>query len=131
MGNLFATQPIGREIVIYLARHLLTGFNIGEFQIVKILHNTVIHIIPVIDQAFEKIWGDYDREVLGSVKPDKYVCNNITADFKQVGDQIMNMNSRVSGNQDTKKVAIAFKHMLLDEKFDLVLNIEGGTSGIL
>lgn len=131
MGNLFATQPIGREIGIYLARHLLSGHSIGDYQIVKILSNTVVHIIPVIDRAFEKIWGDYGKEVLGNVKPDKYICNNITADFKQVGDQIMNLNSRVSNNQDTRTIANAFKHMLLEEKFDLVLNIEGRGSGIM
>ncbi|KAJ8930584.1 hypothetical protein NQ314_016596 [Rhamnusium bicolor] len=131
MGNLFATQPIGREIDIYLARHLLGGYNLGEFKIVSILRNTVIHIIPVIDKAFEQIWGDYNKEVLGNIKPDKYVCNNITADFKQVGEQIMNLNGRVTNNQDTKSIANAFKHMLLEEKFDVVLNIEGGTSGML
>ncbi|KAJ8917356.1 hypothetical protein NQ315_002378 [Exocentrus adspersus] len=129
-GNLFATQPIGREIGVYLARHLLEGYKIGEFNIVKVLESTVIHVIPVIDRAFEQIWGDYEKEVLGNVKPDKYSCNNITADFKQVGDHIMNLSSRVS-NTETKTTANAFKHMLLDEKFDLVLNIEGGSSGIL
>ncbi|KAG5866493.1 hypothetical protein JTB14_015933 [Gonioctena quinquepunctata] len=131
MGNLFATQPIGREISIYLARHLLEGFQIGDFKVMKILTNTVIHIIPVIDKSFEKIWGDYDKQVLGNVKPDKFLCNNITADFKQVGEQLLDVNGRVSGHQDPKSVANAFKHMLLEEKFDLVLNIEGGGSGIL
>lgn len=131
MGNLFATQPIGREISIYLARHLLTGYLIGDFTIVKILSNTVVHVIPVIDRAFEKIWGNYEREQSGNVKPDKYICNNITADFKQVGDQIMNLNGRVSNNQETKTIANAFKHLLLEDKYDLVLNIEGGTSGIM
>lgn len=131
MGNLFATQPIGREIGIYLARHLLAGYVIGDIRIMKILTNTVIHVVPVIDNAFEQIWGDYDKEVLGSVKPDKYLCNNITADFKQVGDQLLNMNGRGNSHQNTKSVTNAFKHMLLEEKFDLVLNIEGGSSGIL
>ncbi|XP_074039541.1 carboxypeptidase D svr [Leptinotarsa decemlineata] len=131
IGNLFATQPIGREISIYLARHLLEGFRIGDFKVMKILTNTVIHIIPVIDKAFEQIWGDYNKEVLGNIKPDKFLCNNITADFKQVGEQILNAGGRISGHQDPKSVANAFKHMLLEEKFDLMLNIEGGGSGIL
>lgn len=89
MGNLFATQPIGREIGIYLARHLLEGYHIGDYTVMKILNNVVIHIIPVVDKAFEQIWGDYDKEVLGNVKPDRYLCNNISADFKQVGEQLM------------------------------------------
>ncbi|KAJ8958532.1 hypothetical protein NQ318_002327 [Aromia moschata] len=131
MGNLFATQPIGREIALYLARHLLAGFGIGEYKVLKILSNTVIHIIPVIDTAFEQIWGNVSKQVLGNVKPDKYVCNNITSDFKQVGEQILNLKGRVSSHKDSKSVVNAFKHMLLEEKFDFVLNIEGGTSGIL
>ncbi|VEN63122.1 unnamed protein product [Callosobruchus maculatus] len=129
IGNLFATQPIGREIGIYLARHLLEGYHIGDYKIVKILKNTVVHLIPVIDKAFEQIWGDYDKEVLGNVKPDKYLCNNISADFKQVGEQLV--NSRVSNHQDTKSVANALKHLLLEQKFDFILNIEGGSSGVL
>nr|CAH7712255.1 unnamed protein product [Callosobruchus chinensis] len=129
IGNLFATQPIGREIGIYLARHLLEGYHIGDYKIVKILKNTVVHLIPVIDKAFEQIWGDYDKEVLGNVKPDKYLCNNISADFKQVGEQLV--TSRVSNHQDTKSVANALKHLLLEQKFDFILNIEGGSSGVL
>lgn len=131
MGNLFATQPIGRELGIYLARHLLEGHRLGDIRIDKILSNAVVHVIPVIDKAFERIWGDYDKEVLGNVKPDRFVCNNISADFKQVGEQVLHVNGRDSNNQDTKSVANAFKHLLLDKKFDLVFNLEGGDSGIV
>ncbi|CAG9814957.1 unnamed protein product [Phaedon cochleariae] len=131
MGNLFATQPIGREIGIYLARHLLEGFRIGDFKVMKILTNTVIHIIPVIDKAFEQIWGDYEKIVLGNEKPNKFLCNNITADFKQVGDQLISSSGKIGGHQDMKMIVNAFKHLLLEEKFDLMLNIEGGGSGIL
>ncbi|KAJ3651200.1 hypothetical protein Zmor_017252 [Zophobas morio] len=129
MGNLYATQPIGREITIDLARHLIHGHSIGDPQILTILNNTVIHVIPVIDTAFEQIWGDYPKELTtGWKKPTLYTCNNITADFKQVGDQIIG-GVRVNGG--LKSVATAFKHMLMEEKFDLVLNIEGGSGGII
>ncbi|KAJ8985210.1 hypothetical protein NQ317_018239 [Molorchus minor] len=131
IGNLFATQPIGREMSMYLARHLLAGHGIGDYQIMKLLNNCVIHIIPIIDRAFDQIRGEYDKEVRNNAKPDYYACNNISADFKQVGEQILSLKGRISNHQDIKSITNAFKHMLLDEKFDLVLNIEGGTSGVL
>lgn len=131
MGNLYATQPIGRELTIYIARHLLQGYQYHDPTITRILENAVIHIIPVIDGSFEQIRGDYTREVTGNVKPDTYLCNNISADFKQVGDQILDVGSRGNGMSPRVSTANAFKHMLLEEKYDLVINFEGGSYGIL
>ncbi|CAH1132734.1 unnamed protein product [Ceutorhynchus assimilis] len=131
IGNLFATQPIGREISINLARHLLKGLSFSDPTIVSILSNSVIHIVPAIDKAFEQIWGDFNKESDGLSKPDKYLCNNITADFKQVGEQVLDLNNRLTSNKDTVATTNAFKHLLLEEKFDLVLNFEGGNSGVL
>ncbi|GJQ81229.1 hypothetical protein Trydic_g20448 [Trypoxylus dichotomus] len=130
MGNMFATQPIGRELSIYLARHLLTGHKIGDPNIVTILKNTVIHIIPVIDIGFESIWGDYPKEMPGNNRADNYTCNNITADFKQIGEQIMTVGNRNNGNLPNR-ILTAFKHMLLDENFDLIINLEGGSRGLI
>ncbi|KAK4878716.1 hypothetical protein RN001_011222 [Aquatica leii] len=127
MGNLYATQPIGREITIYLARHLLQGHKFQDPIITSILKNTIIHILPVIDTAFEQIWGDYPKVVVGRADPNFYKCHNISADFKQVGDQILNTVNRGNGNKQS--VTNALKHMLLDEKFDFILNFEGGRSG--
>lgn len=87
-----------------------------------------MHVIPVVDGAFEKIWGNAARSTVANPKPIDPGCNNITADFKQVGDQILVTSGRTNSNQQE---ANAFKHLLLDEKFDLVLNIEGGGSGIM
>ncbi|KAK5638630.1 hypothetical protein RI129_012925 [Pyrocoelia pectoralis] len=129
MGSLYATQPIGREISIYLARHLLEGHKFQDPTILSILKNTVIHVMPFIDAAFEDIWGDYSRSITGHGDPNFYKCNNISADFKQVGDQILNPSGRGNGNQ--QRVTNAFKHMLLEEKFDFILNLEGGRSGVV
>ncbi|XP_044260416.1 carboxypeptidase D isoform X2 [Tribolium madens] len=128
MANLYATQPLGRELSIYLARHLLSGHSIGDPVIVDILNNTIVHVIPVIDTAFEQIWGGYDKQASGRARPEHYTCNNITADFKQVGDQVIG-GARVNG--ELKSVANAFKHLLMEEKFDLVLNIEGGSGRVI
>ncbi|XP_050292877.1 carboxypeptidase D [Anthonomus grandis grandis] len=131
IGNLFATQPIGREMTIDLARHLLEGLRFRDPTIVDIMSNTVLHVVPVIDKAFEQIWGNFTKQSDGLNKPDKYFCNNITADFKQVGQQILDLNNRLTSSKDTIAITNAFKHMLLDEKFDLVINIEGGGNGVV
>ncbi|XP_060532890.1 carboxypeptidase D [Cylas formicarius] len=132
VGNLFATQPTGREIAVYLARHLLGGFAVGDPTITRILSDCVIHVVPVVDRAFERIRGEYDREAGGFSRPDGPVCNDISADFKQVGDQLLNVGgNRVTSNKETVAAANAFKHMLLEERFDLVLNIEGGDGEII
>lgn len=130
MGNLFATQPVGRELTIYFARHLLEGNHIGDYEIVKLLKNTVVYIIPVIDNGFEGIWGDYDKEASGKNQPDKFMCNNISANFEQMGDQILELNHRF-GNGQSKITVNAFKQLLRIKQFDLILNIEGGSSGIV
>lgn len=133
IGNLYATQPIGREIGLYLMRHILEGHKYSEPKILQILKNTVIHFMPVIDIAFENIWGNYEKEVNNKIKPidSTYKCNNISADFKQVGDQIINKNSRLNGNSRTVVIANAFKHLMLERKFDFILNIEGGHVGFM
>lgn len=133
IGNLFATQPVGREISLYLAQHLLEGHKYSDPAIVRILQNTVIHFMPIIDVAFENIWGDYkkDDDIKGEINSDDtYQCNNITADFKQVGE-ILNQNSRLNGNSRTTVIANAFKHMLLEKRYDFVLNFEGGHTGFM
>ncbi|KAB0791260.1 hypothetical protein PPYR_03060 [Photinus pyralis] len=129
MGSLYATQPIGRELTVYLARHLLEGHKFQDPTIVSILKNTVVHLMPFVDPAFEDIWGDYLHAVSGHSEASMYKCNNITADFRQVGDQILNPSGRGNGNQ--QRVTNAFKHMLLEEKFDFILNFEGGRSGVV
>lgn len=89
--------------------------------------------MPVIDTAFEKIRGDSgelsenERGKMNEIS-DRYACNNITADFRQVGEQILSTSSRINGNGQFR-ILSAFKHMLLDGHFDLVLNIEGGPGG--
>ncbi|XP_065172246.1 carboxypeptidase D-like [Atheta coriaria] len=128
IGNLFATQPVGRELVVNLARHLLQGHKFGDPNIVDMMRNAVFHLVPVIDVHFENIWGDFDKEASGNEKPD-YRCNPISADFKQVGSQLIG-EGRMNGNPQNH-IVNAFKHMLLDEKFDLILNFEGGQRGLI
>lgn len=130
MGNIFATQPIGREIAVYLARHLLTGHKIGDPNILTILKNAVVHVIPAIDVGFENIRGDYPKEAAGNDRLNNYTCNNITADFKQIGEQIMSVGNRNNGDLQNR-ILTAFKHMLLDENFDLIVNVEGGSRGLI
>lgn len=42
-------------MTINLARHLLKGLSFSDPTIESILSNSVIHIVPVIDKAFEQV----------------------------------------------------------------------------
>ncbi|KRT86412.1 hypothetical protein AMK59_366, partial [Oryctes borbonicus] len=66
----------------------------------------------------------------GNNRANNYTCNNITADFKQIGEQIMSVGNRNNGNLQNR-ILTAFKHMLLDENFDLIINLEGGSRGLI
>lgn len=106
---------------------MLIGNGYKDPTILDILQNAVIHIIPVIDDSFEKIWGDYPKHNIGNGKPLWNVCNNISAIYKEVGDEVM----ATSGGGEQSGIAAAFKQMMRNEHFDLVLNIEGGGDEVM
>lgn len=105
IGGLYASQPVGRELLIRLARHLVTGYSRQNPSILSILSKAVIHIMPGIDPSFNTT--------------DKPICNppNNPA---ETGYQF------VTRQNGTIEVAGALKSMMGEEEFDLALNIEGG-----
>ncbi|XP_064099961.1 carboxypeptidase D-like isoform X2 [Macrobrachium nipponense] len=48
-GGLYGSQPVGRELVIRLARHLGEGWNRKDEQIQKLLKETQIILVPAVD----------------------------------------------------------------------------------
>lgn len=105
MGGLYASQPVGRELLIRLARHLAVGYARHNPSITDIMSKAVIHIMPGIDPSFHD-----------SMNP---ICNPPN-NTEEIAYQFL-----VPRN-GTSAVADAFKVMMEREKFDLALNIEGG-----
>ena len=48
-GGIYGSQPIGREMLLRLARHLAEGHNRGNDEITKLFNRTNIFIFPMID----------------------------------------------------------------------------------
>lgn len=54
-GGLYGSQPVGRELVIRLARHLGAGWTNKDRKIEKLLQETQIYLVPAVDtEGFDK-----------------------------------------------------------------------------
>ncbi|XP_071449065.1 carboxypeptidase D [Hetaerina americana] len=102
LGGVYATQPVGREMLVRLAKHLLAGYNHGDPTISAILHNAVIHIIPVVDPGF----GSFSEK-----------CNPESTE-KETGTLFYSGTPSLASD--------ALKMLLRTEKFDMALSLEGG-----
>ncbi|XP_043495916.1 carboxypeptidase D-like isoform X1 [Polistes fuscatus] len=111
VGGLFASQPAGREILLRLATHILMGNNIGDPSITRILNNAVLHFIPGVDPGFDNIPND---------------CNPIVKD--EVGEKLLSQNINKTTNMDI--ITKAFRKMLLNEAYDVIIILGGGSFGV-
>jgi carboxypeptidase D len=105
IGGLYASQPVGRELLVRLARHLVVGYANRNPSIMNIMSKAVIHIMPGIDPLFR-----------GSVNP---ICNPPNSP-EEIGYQLLEPQN------GTSAVADALKSMMKKQEFDLALNVEGG-----
>lgn len=49
LGGLYGSQPVGRELVIRLARHLGAGWAKKDVKIQTLLEKTRIFLVPAVD----------------------------------------------------------------------------------
>ncbi len=60
-GSVYGSQPLGRELVIRLARHLAQGFtHAQDEQIVSLLSNAKLFLFPLIDYEYFDISNEGD-----------------------------------------------------------------------
>lgn len=104
IGGLYASQPIGRELLIRLARHLVVGYGRRNPSILSIMSKAVIHVMPGIDPSFHMT--------------DNPICN-LPNSLAEIGYQFLEPQN------GTGEVADSLKSMMEKEGFDLALNIEG------
>ena len=103
--GIFASQPIGREILLRLARHILEASNLGLPLIKKILDRILFRFFPGIDPDFEKI-------------PDN--CNPTVAD--EVGKKLYASNKK-QGQLDI--ITSVLENMLRAEGYDAIILLGG------
>lgn len=61
LSSVFDTMPIGRELVMNLARHILQGYNQHEPVILNLLNDAVLHFVP-IRHEFDAVYQQYIKK---------------------------------------------------------------------
>lgn len=107
MGSFFDTSPLGRELVLNLARHVIAGYTIQEPPFIRLLNNSVLHFMPFTDN-FEFILGQYSNN--------HSLCDPIARE--EFADRLLSPES------DKKKDR--FLNMLESNQFDLALTFSAG-----
>lgn len=82
LSSLFETSPVGREIVVNLARHVITAFNTKEPPMLELMNNTVIHFVTV-NKNFDQIYSQYQEN--------EAVCDPHLSE--ELGDRLLSAES--------------------------------------
>ncbi|XP_077995365.1 carboxypeptidase D-like [Glandiceps talaboti] len=109
IGGLLGEEPVGREILLRIIRHLCEGYKQGDKRIKAILNSVSIHIIPAID-----LDGFEDAQVL-DCEGTEYKGSNLANVFSTSGEQL----------SDRPEV-MALQDLFAFHEFPLVLSIEAG-----
>lgn len=106
-GSFFDSSPLGRELTVNMARHVIMGYKLEEPPIVRLLNNTVFHFVPFTN-GFDMILSQYLRN--------ENVCDPTTPE--EFADRLL------SPEKDRKKSL--FLEMLETNQFDLALTFSAG-----
>lgn len=111
LGSFFDSAPLGRELILNLARHVVVGHKLQEPPILRLLNNAVIHFIPFTEN-FDFISNQYALN--------QSVCDPST--HEEFADRFL------SPENDKKKSL--FLNMLETNQFDLALTFSAGNFDI-
>lgn len=108
LGSFFDTAPLGRELTLNLARHIVAGYKLQEPPMIRLLNNAVIHFVPFTEN-FEFTLSQYARN--------QSICDPST--HEEFADRFL------SPENDKKKSL--FLNMLEANQFDLALTFSAGS----
>ena len=60
LSSLFETSPVGREMTLNLARHVITAYNTKEPNMLELMNNTVLHFVTV-NENFDNVYEQFQR----------------------------------------------------------------------
>lgn len=109
VGGLYGSQPLGREILLRLGRHISEGVKQGENVLTMILKRTIIYIVPAVDMA------GFANATVGSCH-----YNNPEKEMKaEAGNQFFGAAGPVHEG------ARALKTLMSRVQFDYAVSLEG------
>lgn len=107
LSSMFETSPVGREMVVNLARHVITAFNTKEPPMVAMLKNVVIHFVT-LNENFDEVYWQY--------KNNETVCDPHLKE--ELGDKLLDAESA--------GVKSAFFKLLEKDEISLALTFTAG-----
>ncbi|RUS78696.1 hypothetical protein EGW08_013551, partial [Elysia chlorotica] len=103
LGGLEGDSPVGTEMLVRLARHLITGFNHGEPVVSKLLKTGHVHIAPLVN-----IEG-FAKSLPGDCTGEKFTGKNFAQLVK-----------------DQDPIVKAMMETIAQHRFDLIVTVDGG-----
>ncbi|CAN7937583.1 unnamed protein product [Ixodes hexagonus] len=115
VGGLDGDRPVGREMLIRLARHLVTGYVKNDTNIRSLLEAVAVHIVPTVDEA------GFRRSLPGVCEPQ---LAHGEADLPDIEDRF--------GSEHDGKFAVveAVKKTLASYRYVAGLLLQSGGRGI-
>ncbi|XP_050521239.1 carboxypeptidase D [Daktulosphaira vitifoliae] len=108
LGGLYDNEPATREILLNLAKHYVEGYRKGNKNIISLLSNVILYLIPYYEQK-----ANYDKKCLTDDQSDL------------TGPRLIATNQ-----PSDKKTTDSLWRMLQKEQFDLMFSLEGGAMSI-
>lgn len=110
-GSLYGSQPLGRELLIRLARHLGYGFRKQDPKILRLFRSVNIYIFPMVDSDFFDPVNDGDC----SYDVDESLNREVGAKFRRAPLFPRGVPDKV----------VATKHFLNTHEINIALSVEG------
>lgn len=82
LSSLFETSPVGREMVVNLARHVMTAYNTKEPPMIELLENAVLHFVT-LNENFDSVYDQFSRQ--------ESICDPILRE--ELGDRLLSAES--------------------------------------
>lgn len=107
IGSFFDTSPLGRELTLDLAKHIVVGYTLQEPPLIRLLQNAVFHFMPFTEN-FDSILTQFDANA--------QLCDPTARE--EFADRLLSPES-------SAKKSIFLK-LLESERFDLALTFSAG-----
>ncbi|CRK97571.1 CLUMA_CG010957, isoform A [Clunio marinus] len=111
LSSLFETSPVGREIVVNLARHVIAAYNTKEPPMRDLLQKAVIHFV-VVNTNFNKVHSQFYQN--------ETICDPQLKE--EIGDKFLNAES--------DNVKDSFFKLFEKEEISLALTFTAGDDAI-